>query len=139
MIIENIRNYFLKCPLIDKKSRINIDYLGVDAVEYTIDSVPSDPILKKYVDGGALKQHLFIFGSREYYGSDTLQNMENSGFYEQLNSWIEEQNSIGNLPILGKNKESTKIEVLTSGYLFDASEETAKYQVQLRLVYYEDY
>lgn len=138
MIIEKIRKYFLDCPLIDNQSRINVDYLGVDAIEYTIDSVPTDTIIKQYVDGGALKQYVFVFGSREYYGPDTLQNMENSGFYEKFSKWIEEQSNIGELPILSGSKQATKMEVLTSGYLFDTSEDNARYQVQCRLVYYED-
>lgn len=138
MIIEKIREYFLNCPLIDSQSRINVDYLGVDAVEYTIDSVPTDPVVKQYVDGGTLKQYTFVFGSREYYGPDTLQNMENSGFYESFSKWISEQSCIGNLPVLEANKKSVRMETLTSGYLFDASEESARYQIQARLIYYED-
>ena len=138
MIIKKIREYFLDCPLIDNQSRINVDYLGVDAVEYTIDSVPADTIIKQYVDGGALKQYVFVFASREYYGPDTLQNMENSGFYEKFSNWIESQNYIGELPILSGNKQATKMEVLTSGYLFDTSDDNARYQIQMRLVYYED-
>lgn len=138
MIIDKIREYFLKCPLIDELARINVDYLGVDPVEYTIDSVPSETIIKQYVDGGGLKQYVFVFGSREYYGSDTLQNIENSGFYEKFSEWIENQSDIGNLPLLEGEKRSVKIEVLTSGYLFDTSEENARYQIQMRLVYYED-
>lgn len=138
MIIQNIREYFLNCPLINKRSQINVDYLGVKAVEYTIDSVPVEPILKKYTDGGALKQFVFVFGSREYYGSDVLQNMDNSGFYQLFSEWVEEQNDIGNLPMLSGNKEATELKVLTQGYLFDSSEEHARYQIQVRLTYYED-
>lgn len=138
MIINKIRKYFLKCPLIDEFARINVDYLGVGPVEYTIDSVPSDEIIKKYVDGGALKQYVFVFGSREYYGADTLHNMENSGFYERFSDWIEIESDKGNLPLLEGNKKSVEMEVLTSGYLFDASEDNARYQIQIRLIYYED-
>lgn len=138
MIIDSIRNYFLDCPLIDQYSKINVDYLGVDSVEYTIDPVPTEPVLKRYVDGGALRQYLFVFGSREYYGADTLQNMENSGFYQMFSEWIEEQDNLGNLPILTDNKTAAGLEVLTSGYIFDASESMARYQIQARLTYYED-
>lgn len=138
MIIESIRNYFLNCPLISDEYRINVDYLGVDAVEYTIDSVPVEPILKKYADGGALKQYVFVFGSREYYGADTLQNMENSGFYQLFSEWLEEQNNISNLPKLNNGKIAKSIEATTQGYLFDASEDSGKYQIQVRLTYYED-
>lgn len=138
LIIKQIRRYFLDCPLIDEESKINVDYLGVGAVEYSIDPVPSDSLVKKYMDGGAVKQYLFVFGSREYYGDDTLQNMENSGFYQIFSDWVEEQNKIGNLPELSKGKQALKIETVTSGYLFHADESSAKYQIQMRLTYYED-
>lgn len=138
MIIEKIRDYFLDCPLLDELARLNVDYLGVDPTQYTIDSVPTTSIVKSYVDGGALKQYVFVFGSREYYGADVLQNLENSGFYERFSSWIEEQNELSNLPKLSNGRNSEKLEVLTSGYLFDASEDNARYQLQCRLIYYED-
>lgn len=137
-MIKEIREYFLSSPILDELSKINVDFLGTDPQEYTIDGQVFDPVVKKYVDGGALKQYVFAFGSREYYGADTIQNIENSGFYERISSWIEEQNNIGNLPILTGNKEAKSIEVLTSGYLFDSSEDNARYQIQMRLTYYED-
>ena len=138
MIIESIRDYFIGCELLDEFSKINVDYLGVDAVEYTIDSVPSNILIMKYVDGGKLKQHLFVFGSREYYGSDVLQNIENSGFYESFADWIELQNESNNYPALGVNKEVVNLEVTTSGYLYSGSQDVARYQIQLRLTYYEN-
>ena len=138
MIIDKIREYFLQCPLLDEPARLNVDYLGVEPVEYTIDSQPTTPVLKRYTDGGALKQYTFVFGSREYYGADVLQNIENSGFFEKFAEWVEEQSEKGNLPELGDNKKAISMEVLTSGYLFGASEDSARYQIQCRLIYYED-
>lgn len=138
MIIESIRNYFLSCPLLDEFARLDIDYLGVDALNYTIDSVPSETLIKQYVDGGKLNQYIFTFGSREYYGADVLQNIDNSGFYEKLTVWIEEQNENEIYPILGDNQDPLKVEVVTSGYLMGATENLARYQIQLRLTYYED-
>lgn len=138
MIIDKIREYMLTCPLLDEFGKINIDYLGVKPTEYTIDSQPTTEVIKNYVDGGKIKQYVFVFGSREYYGPDELQNIENSGFYERLSRWFEEQTNIGNLPDLGEGKDSIKVESLTSGYLFMADEDSARYQIQCRLVYYED-
>lgn len=138
MIIDSIRTFIAKCPLLDMYARLNVDFLGAEATEYTIDSVPATEIIKKYVDGGALKQFVFVFGSREYYGPDVLQNIENSGFYEKFADWLEEQTEKGDLPILEGNKESILIEATTTGYLFDNTEENAKYQIQCRLIYFEN-
>lgn len=138
MIIDSIRTYFLDCPLLENFAKLNVDFLGIDPTEYTIDSQPTSPVIKRYADGGTLKQYIFVFGSREYYGSDTLQNLENSGFYEQFSNWVEQQSNMGNLPKLSGNRRPLFMEVLTTGYLFDASEDNARYQIQCRLVYYED-
>lgn len=138
MIIEKVREYILKCPLLDELARLNVDYLGVEPVEYTIDSQPTTPVLKRYTDGGVLKQYVFVFGSREYYGPDVLQNLENNGFFERFAEWVEEQSEKGNLPELGGNRKAISMEVLTSGYLFSASEDNARYQIQMRLIYYEE-
>lgn len=138
MIIDSIRDYMLNCPVLDAYAKLNVDFLGTQPTEYTIDSQPTTSIVKQYVDGSAIKQFVFAFGSREYYGPDVLQNIENSGFYEELSEWFDEQSKIGNLPTLKDGKKAIKIEALTTGYLFDATEDNARYQIQARLIYYEE-
>lgn len=127
-----------QCPLLEGNRRINVDYLPNNPVEYSIDAIPSNTVVKKYTGGGAIKQFIFVFASKEYYGSDVLTNIENSGFYEDLSNWIETKSKRGELPQLSKGRESISIEVLDSGYLFQVDEDMARYQMQLRLTYYED-
>lgn len=138
MIVDKVRDYFIDCPLLDEFARLNVDFLGIDPTQYTIDSVPVNSVIKRYADGGTLRQYVFVFGSREYYGADVLQNIENSGFYERFSEWLDKQSKSNVLPELDNDKIATKIEALTTGYLFDASEDNARYQIQARLIYYED-
>ncbi|HSH35516.1 chloramphenicol resistance protein [Schnuerera sp.] len=138
MIIKSIRKYFLDCPILDEFIKIGVDYLDPNEKEYTIDPIPSNTVIKEYIDGGRLKQYLFVFASREFYGDDVIQNIENSGFYEKLSSWVDNQSKKGNLPILSGNKKSIELKVTTSGYLFNATEDRARYQIQMQLVYYEE-
>lgn len=137
MIIEKIREYMLTCPYLDDHAKINVDYLGTNAVEYSIDSVPSTETIKEYVNGDKIKQYMFVYGSREYYGPDALQNMENNGFYEKVSDWLEEKTRKDDLPDLSEDRQAIKVETLSNGYLFHADEEKARYQMQARLVYYE--
>lgn len=137
-MIESIYEYFRQCPLLNNE-RISIDYLGEEAVEYAIEVPPFESLIKRYADGGALKQFAFTFGSRDYYGADIMQNLENSGFYNKLEAWIHEQNKIENLPTLGEKQIADKIVVDTPGYLFGATADTARYQIQMRLIYLEEY
>lgn len=133
MIIDSVRNFIRTCPLID--SKVNIDYLGVDVGEFSIETVPAEPIIKKYVDGGSIRQHLFVLASRNTYSPDVVDQMENIGFFEKFQDWLEAQVKAGNLPELGDGKNALNIEVTSGGYLFDSDSDQAKYHMQCRLVY----
>lgn len=138
MIIEEIRRFMRTCPYLNGNKRINVDFLPDKAIEYTIDAVPSQTLVKRYADGGKVKQFVFTFASKEKYGPEVIVNMENNGFYEKVSNWIENESENNNLPNLNDEKESMYMEVLDSGYLFQADENKARYQMQLRLVYYEN-
>lgn len=136
-MMEAIRDYICTCPCL-KDGKIRVDYLGDSAREYTIDSVPTSEIVKTYVDGGTLRQLTFIFASREPYGSEARKNLENNGFYEDFATWLEEQDAAGIYPDLGLDKIPQRIQALTCGYMFDGNTDNARYQIQCRLVYYQD-
>ena len=136
-IVESIRNWVRGCPLIDDDLRVNVDWLPENATEYTIDSIPSEAVVRRYLDGSAQKQELFVFGSREPYGTDVLQNIDNSGFYEDFCDWVESQNETGDLPALETGKTPIKVDVLSTAYVFQSDAETARYQIQCRLLYME--
>ena len=136
MMMEQIKQYLASCPLL-ADGRINIDYLGIEVGEYSINSEPADPIIKEYVDGGSLRQVVFVLASRQTYGNDIRMQIENSGFFEQFQEWLDEQNRMDKLPEL-KDATPHAIEALTSGYLFDNDSDQARYQIQCRLVYYKD-
>lgn len=136
-IIECIHNYILGFPEL-KDGYLLVDILGDKPIEYMIETVPCDPVVRKYTDGSCMKQFLFIFASREFFSKGVAQNIENLGFYEKFEDWIKEQNDEGILPDLGDDREPVSIEVLTGGYAFEADTNTARYQIQLRLTYEEE-
>lgn len=138
MIIKALRDYISQCPyLYEFNKGINIDYLDNDSTTYSIEEVPCEPIIKRYINGDTKRQYDFIFASRESYGADVFQNIENSGFYEDFSSWIEEESSKGNLPSLEGNRESLEIRVSTTGYAFQTDDNSARYQIQLKLIYFQ--
>ncbi|MDE5936305.1 MAG: chloramphenicol resistance protein [Ruminococcus sp.] len=137
-IIESIRDFISGCPLLKNGVLLNVDRLGATEIEYTVDGEITRPILRQYTDGSSLRQFEFVFASREKYGADTLQNIANSGFYEDFADWIETQSNTGNLPKLDKYRVPQYIEVLSGGYVFDSDDSTARYQIQLKFVYYQD-
>lgn len=140
MIISNIRNYIRQCPYLDTFNsaiRVNVNYLEPTPDTYSIEEIPIEPIVKKYVNGDSIQQYAFIFTSREPYGADVLTNIDNSGFYEKFAEWIGNNNDIGNLPTLDNGLESLEIKVTSTGYAFAVTEDTAQFQIQLKLKYFK--
>jgi len=136
-LIQAVREYIMTCPLLKNGVILGVDKLGAE-VGYTIDTIPHNPIIKKYTDGGSRRQFQFVFASREKYGEQVLENLSNSGFYEQFSEWLERNNCQKIFPDLGDYRTPYGIEVLSSGYVYDAEDNTARYQIQLNLIYYQD-
>ena len=140
MIIDSIRNYMrnLKClDTFNNAIRINVNYLEPDTDTYSIEEIPVEPIVKKYVNGDSIRQYAFIFTSREPYGVDVLTNIDNSGFYEKLADEIEINNNKDIFPLLDNGLEALEIEVTSTGSAFAVTEDTAQFQIQLRLKYFK--
>ena len=48
-IIDALTKYFIKCDLL-RDGAMRVDYLGEKPVEYTLETMPTDPIMKRYAD-----------------------------------------------------------------------------------------
>ena len=132
-MIEKIRDYFkTKVTLAEEFDNILVDFLGEDATSYSIEPIPVEPVLKSYSDGGYLGQYVFQFGSREFYDNSVAQNINNLGFYEKFQEEIETNNKNGVLPDI---KGIQKIECLNNGTIQDVQSGTAKYVIQMRIIY----
>jgi hypothetical protein len=138
-IIEAVRKYIgeLDCMSIFD-SAINVNYLAGEVDSFSIEEVPTNPILKRYVNGSSIRQFQFVFCSREPYGAEILQNIENSNFYEDFANEIEEKNDKDILPKLENGLEARSIEVVSTGYTVGVTEDTALYQINLNLKYYKE-
>jgi len=135
-LIECIRDFISDCPLLQADK-----VLGIDMLEegYSIDVLPVDPIYEKYVDGTEKRIFEFIFATSESYSETTLQQLENSGFQEKFQNWIEKANYTRNLPVLGDGRIALKLEIVSSGYVADAESATARYEMHIRMYYLQMY
>lgn len=137
-IMESIKEFISSCPHLPLYyNSFNVNYLDRDSNSYMIEESPGDPIVKTYINGDTIKKYNFVFASREIYSEDLNQNIQNSGFYEKLQDWIEECNNKNILPDLGDNKISQNIKVTTSAYLFDNELDRCQYQIQMCLTYFQ--
>lgn len=134
-MISKIRQYFFDLGIIDENSNINVDFLSNEPIQYVIEPIPIEPILRQYADGSSLRQFVFQFGSREYFGADVVQNMANTEFYENFSALIEDNNKKGVLP---KIDGIQSIECLSNGTINEDNTNNAKYVIQMRITYYRD-
>lgn len=134
-IIESIRDYIGRLDCMKTfDTAINVNFLDSEADNFSIEEVPTNPIIKRYLDGTKLRQYQFVFCSREPYSSEILQNIENSTFYEDFANEIENKNDNNILPIL-TDAEAIGIEVISTGYTVSVDEDTSMYQINLRFKY----
>ena len=136
-IIEAVRDYILTCPLLEEFARINVDFLPEDVTTYSVESVPTTTIISTDIDGSTTRQFVFVFASRLIYTDELRNNIDNSGFYEDFENWLEANSDNGVFPVLAEGLTPTKIEAMSSGYLFDIAGDfsNARYQIQCRLIY----
>ena len=141
-IIEAVRNYIKTCPYLkefeDEVVKVNIDKLEEESTVYSIDESVFEPVVKKYIDGSAEMQYVFLFASREDYGQDFFQNIQNIGFYEDFSKWLDDNTKQGILPDLGEGKKACRIKAISNGYAFQTDVDKARYQIQIRLEYYQE-
>lgn len=138
-VIESIREYFDNCPLLKADAKLNLDYLGLEEVEYGIYSEPVNPVIKKYVDGDELKQHTFVFAVKNLMSDSYITQLENISFFDRFIQWVEQNNKQRKLPQLEGKRQAQRLEILTNGYLIAQDEGKAQYQIQMRLIYKEEY
>ena len=136
-MMDSIKNFMETCPLLSEID-ININYLGESIVSCSVDNVSTEPVIQTYVDGGTLRQYLFAVTLRQNFGQAVSQNSNAIQMLEGIANWIEQQNSVGILPVLGGNCTPVSLEIYKTGWLDDKAENTARYQLQCRLVYYHE-
>ena len=132
-IIEAIRDYIANMDCMKTfDNAINVNYLDSEIDSFSIEEIPCNPVVKKYVDGSSVRQFQFVFCSREPYGAEILQNIENSNFYEDFANEIELKNSKDILPNIDGIKS---IEVTSNAHTVSVTEDTSMYQINLNLKY----
>lgn len=120
-----------------KYKKINVDFLGIDVNNYSLDKIPTASEVETWLTGTKICRDVYSFRSRNAYSSDRLSNLKNIGFFETFQQIINSNNDNGILPEID-NIES--IECLNQGTFnsADASGKTAVFDIQLQIVYRED-
>lgn len=133
--INKLRSYLLgiiDTLLTDKKYQINANMLSADINNYSIDKIPTETVVEKWITGNTIQRDLYSFRSRNSYSQDTLNNLLNVGFFEKFEDIINSNNEKGILPEI-ENIE--KIECLNSASMTNASTNSAEFDIQIQITY----
>lgn len=135
-VIAGVRDYIETCPhLTEFAGVVGVDNLAEDDTAYAIESIPAKETIAAYLDGSRKMAFTFMLSSRNAFGRDTRETLDNIGFYGKFARWLHTESRAGRLPDLGIGRTALSIEAVTSGYLYDVQGGKAKYQIECRLIY----
>lgn len=118
---------------------MHVDWLPADAQTFSVDSVPTEPILNQYLDGSSRRQLLFVVASREFFASDVDNQTDNMAWFEAFSDWVEAQNLRRSFPDLGEHRKCRSIEIISTAYPFSVGDDgLARYQVQMKMTYLQE-
>lgn len=133
--ISKLRDYLFN--VIDtltnnSKYQINADMLSNDINNYSIDKMPVQTEVEKWIIGPTIRRDVFSFRSRVAYSQDVINNLENIGFFEEFEDKIKTNNEKGVLPEIDNIE---KIECLNCGTMNVADTNTATFDIQIQVTY----
>lgn len=114
--------------------KINANMLSKNINNYSLDKIPTESTVEKWITGTTIYKDIYSFRSRAEYSTDAINNLKNIGFFEGFESKISSNNKKGVLPDI-KGIES--IECLNCGTMVSASTNTAEFDIQIQITYRE--
>ncbi len=133
-MIEETVKYLSQCPHF-AGTGIKVNYLDGKPLAFALRMKSTDPVVKRYTDGGGLFEARFILALRQEYGGGDKYNRAAAKRCEDIEEWIAQQNKSGNLPDLGQEIMPMSLTVEKSFSAEPAGSVDARFEAELRLVY----
>ena len=118
----------------NRNYQINADMLGKIG-DFSLDKIPTESTVTRWVTGVEIHRDVYSFRSRKAYSQDTINNLENIGFFEEFENTIKSNNKKGVLPEID-NIES--IECLNCGTFNSGNNTEAVFDIQIQITYREE-
>ena len=133
----SLRTWLRGCPGIVSARAFGADYLADDE-SYSLDVTPTalkyrENILGEMVIRETQEQN-FVFASRDPYGAEFQQNLDNLGVMQDVSAWIIEQNNARNFPDREGGEVTAIVPTLTA-YPISMGSAFARYQMQIKVSY----
>lgn len=135
--ISKLRDYLFS--VIDdissvERYQINANMLSNDINNYSLDKIPVNSEVEKWIVGVVKRKDIYSFRSRMAYSQDTINNLKNIGFFETFERVIKSNNDEGILPDIDGIES---IECLNCGTMNNADTNTAEFNIQIQVTYRE--
>lgn len=112
--------------------QLNVNMLSNNINNYSLDKIPASSDVERWVNGVEIHRDVYSFRSMNDYSQDTINNLENIGFYEIFEKKIKDNNEKNILPDI-EGIES--INCLTCGTLLFAGTNKAEFEIQIQIKY----
>ena len=134
--VTKLRAYLMDIitELIGQYGEMNINFLSDEPNNYSLDKIPVQTTVEKWITGYTLYRDVYNFRSRMNYSADTMTNIENIGFYETFEKIIKQKNDNNDLPDIDGIQS---ISCLNCGTLNRANTNTAEFDIQIQIEYRE--
>ena len=97
----SMRTWLRGCPEVERTRAFGADYLA-DEESYSLDVTPTALKYRENILGDMVlretQEQNFVFASRDPYGAEFQQNLDNLGVMQDVSAWIIEQNNARNFP-----------------------------------------
>lgn len=133
--ITKLRDYLfniIDTLMTDENYQINTNMLSNDINNYSLDKIPTQTTVERWITGTEIHRDVFSFRSRMPYSQDVIVNLNNIGFFEDFESIIKSNNENGILPEI---EGIEKIECLNCGTMSSAETNTAEFDIQIQITY----
>ena len=132
-----LRAWLRQCPTVQAARAFGADYLA-DEASYSLNMTPSalryrENILGEMVLRDVQEQN-FVFASRDPYGDEFQQNLDNLGVMQDVAAWIIDRNNARDFPDW-EGGEVVAIVPTLSGYPISMGSAFARYQIQIKVTY----
>lgn len=134
MRIEKLRLYLFEIlnTLTQKVNQINANMLSNKIDNYSLDKIPTDTEVERWITGNTIHRDVYSFRSRKSYSLDAINNLNNIGFFEDFEKKIKSNNDEGILPDIDGIES---IECLNCGTMINADGNTAEFEIQIQITY----
>lgn len=136
--IEKIRNYLfgiINTLTEDRNYQINANMLSDKIDDYSLDKIPTAPVVSPWILGGGRYKETYSFKTRKSYSKEAIVNLDTMGFFEKFEKTIEENNKNKIRPEITGIEKIELLNPFTMSMNDDGK--SAKFEIQIEITYHK--